>query len=288
MALRPAPSRSNYLGYPSTMGADFIDYIIADPFIAPMEHQRFRREDRAPARLLPGPTTACAKSPNRSRRRRTACPSGAFVFCCFNNTYKISRAGVQRLDAFARQDTRRRAVAPATPTRQRRATCEDMRRRRRRSASAGLRAKLPHPRNIWRRYALADLFLDKLPVQRAHHRERGLVVPGFLSSPARATFSSGVSRQTAAGVRSPELVDGFARCLRDARTAARGGPAPCSALREKLTRERLTPPLFDIDRYASSLEAALRIWCGLTASAAPSTVPVAASLAPQAAGIRSS
>ena len=41
MAHRAAAIQVNYLGYPSTMGADFIDYIVADPFIAPMRHQPF-------------------------------------------------------------------------------------------------------------------------------------------------------------------------------------------------------------------------------------------------------
>jgi protein O-GlcNAc transferase len=39
LAYRPAPIQVNYLGYPGTMGADFIDYILADAIVAPMEHQ---------------------------------------------------------------------------------------------------------------------------------------------------------------------------------------------------------------------------------------------------------
>ena len=44
LAYRPAPIQVNYIGYPGTMGAAFIDYILADPVVAPFEHQPFYSE----------------------------------------------------------------------------------------------------------------------------------------------------------------------------------------------------------------------------------------------------
>ena len=53
LAYRPAPVQVNYLGYPGTMGADFIDYILADAVVAPMEHQeQYSETDRPSSALL--------------------------------------------------------------------------------------------------------------------------------------------------------------------------------------------------------------------------------------------
>ena len=89
--LRPAPIQVNYLGYPGTMGAPFIDYILVDDFVVPADQQPYFTEKLV---HLPG----CYQV-NDSRREiasqapsRAACglPDTGFVFCSFNNTYKIT------------------------------------------------------------------------------------------------------------------------------------------------------------------------------------------------------
>src|SRR5262249_17472322 len=87
---RPAPAQGSYLGYPGSMGADFIDYIIADEIILPFEQQPFYAEkivhlpdcyqvnDRTHAIAAATPSRAAA-----------GLPESAFVFCCFNNSYKL-------------------------------------------------------------------------------------------------------------------------------------------------------------------------------------------------------
>ena len=90
LAFRPAPLQVNYLGFPGTMGAEFMDYILVDEFIVPPDQQQFFTEKVV---YLPG----CYQV-NDSRREiagptsRSACglPETGFVFCCFNQTYKIT------------------------------------------------------------------------------------------------------------------------------------------------------------------------------------------------------
>ena len=90
-ALRPASIQVSYLGYPGTMGADFIDYIIADGTVIPEEHQTYYSEKIV---RLPG-SYQCNDS-NRGIAERTPTraeadlPENGFVFCCFNNNYKIT------------------------------------------------------------------------------------------------------------------------------------------------------------------------------------------------------
>ena len=90
IALRPAPIQVNWLGYPGTMGTDCIDYIIADPFIIPEGMERCYAEKVV---RLPG----CYQINDRRRevsertptREECGLPAQGFVFCCFNQTYKI-------------------------------------------------------------------------------------------------------------------------------------------------------------------------------------------------------
>ena len=90
LARRPCSVQVSWLGYPGTMGADFIDYLIADPFVVPPEHERFYAE-----RILRMPH--CYQPNDRKRaiaapltRPAYGLPQEGFVFCCFNQCYKIT------------------------------------------------------------------------------------------------------------------------------------------------------------------------------------------------------
>ena len=98
VALRPAPIQINYLGYPGTMGAPFIDYLIGDPVVTPFAHAADYSETLV---QLP----ACYQINDRKRSVAQAPPKGelglpeqAFVFCSFNQTYKLNP---QTFDAWA-------------------------------------------------------------------------------------------------------------------------------------------------------------------------------------------
>ncbi len=89
-AMRPAPIQVNYLGYPSTLGSDYFDYMIADETVIPDDQRVFYSEQVV---WLPD----CYQANDRNRRiaegalTRSECglPENRFVFCSFNNSYKI-------------------------------------------------------------------------------------------------------------------------------------------------------------------------------------------------------
>lgn len=95
-----APLQINYLGYPGTMGADFIDYIIADPVLIPESHRHYYSEKIV---YLPGSYQANddqrAISDKTFTRAELGLPEEAFVFCCFNANFKITPA---EFDVWAR------------------------------------------------------------------------------------------------------------------------------------------------------------------------------------------
>src|SRR5579864_3929783 len=88
---RPAPIQVNFLGFLGTMGAEFIDYIVVDPFIAPLSQQPFCSEKIV--HLTGGwwPAEIRWEIAEEAHKRSTyGLPEDAFVFCCFNTSYKIT------------------------------------------------------------------------------------------------------------------------------------------------------------------------------------------------------
>jgi predicted O-linked N-acetylglucosamine transferase (SPINDLY family) len=90
-ALRPAPIQVNYLGYPATMAAPYIDYIIADPVVIPEAHFPYYSEKvvHLPHSYQVNDSQRCIAEATPTRRE-LGLPEAGFVFCCFNNTFKIT------------------------------------------------------------------------------------------------------------------------------------------------------------------------------------------------------
>lgn len=92
-AMRAAPIQVNYLGYPATMGASYIDYLIADPVVIPPDHQQYYTEKIA---YLPdsyqvnSSLDVGARHAVKLTRGECGLPEEVFVFCSFNNNYKIT------------------------------------------------------------------------------------------------------------------------------------------------------------------------------------------------------
>ena len=172
LAYRPAPVQVNYLGYPGTMGVDFIDYILVDPFVAPPDQQAHFSE-----RLVHLPDCYQVNDSKRNiadytpSRAEAGLPEKGFVFCCFNKAYKITPqifdiwmrllVAVQESVLWLYGDNK---------------TAE--RNLRQEAESRGVdperlvftsHAALP---DHLARHRLADIFLDTLPYQCPHHSER--------------------------------------------------------------------------------------------------------------------
>jgi protein O-GlcNAc transferase len=255
MALRPAPLQVNYLGYPGTMGADFIDYLVGDRFISAVERAGDYSEKLV---LMPDSYQVNDRRrpiAERPSRQALGLPENGFVFCCFNQTYKIlpdifavwmrmlgavpgSVLWLLELNPWAAQNLRREASARGVdPSR---------------LVFAPL---LPLSEHLGRLSA-ADLFLDTLPVN-AHTTASDALWAGLpLLTCAGETFASRVAGSLLAAVGVPELIT---RSL--AEYEALGlrlvrAPGELAALRRRLSRNRDTAPLFDTPRLVHHLETA--------------------------------
>jgi predicted O-linked N-acetylglucosamine transferase (SPINDLY family) len=255
LARRAAPIQVNYLGFAGTMGADFIDYIIADPVVLPAEEQRFFAESVV---TLPDcyqvndSTRAIAATP---ARHALGLPEHGFVLCCFNNNYKItppifdiwmrllrSTQGsvLWLLKDNAAAEASLRAVASARGVD---------------PARLVFAPRQPLADHLARHRA-ADLFLDTLPFN-AHTTASDALWAGLpLITCTGATFAGRVGASLLTAIGLPELAT---HSLDDYEALARrltAEPQRLAALRERLERNRRVHPLFDSQRYRRHIEAA--------------------------------
>jgi predicted O-linked N-acetylglucosamine transferase (SPINDLY family) len=260
-ARRPAPLAVNYLGFPGTMGADYIDYIIADRHVIPPRDAPYYAE-----KVVHLPDCYQANDSQRRigesgpSRREAGLPDDAFVFCCFNNNHKIMP------DVFDVWMNLLRAVPGSVlwllegnPT-----VTQNLRREAENRGVAGERIVFA-PRVASElhlaRHRLADLFLDTLP-HNAHTTASDALWTGLpLVTCVGSTFAGRVAASLLAALGLDELATASlgeyeALALRFARDAALLG-----TVRRKLASHRDTRPLFDAKRLCRHMEAAfMRMW----------------------------
>jgi protein O-GlcNAc transferase len=255
-AQRAAPIQVNYLVYPGTMGADFIDYIIGDAELIPQGDEVFYAEKvvRLPECYQVN-SARPVKSANIPVRADANLPESGFVFCCFNSNYKITP---DVFDIWMRLLDRVEGSVlwllegNAAASRNLRLEAE----------ARGVRAErlvfAPRmsPSNHMLRQRLADLFLDTLPCN-AHTTASDALWAGLPVLTCRgATFPGRVAASVLRATGLPELItenlnDYEALAFRLATT-----PELMADIRDRLARNKTTHPLFDTDRYRRHIESA--------------------------------
>jgi predicted O-linked N-acetylglucosamine transferase (SPINDLY family) len=255
-AERAAPIQINYLGYPGTMGAEYMDYLIADPTVIPEASQQFYSEKII---YLPN-----SYQPNDSRRAistepcaRAAegLPETAFVFCCFNNSYKITPAVFDvwmrilgRVEGSVlwlwenkpwasenlRKEARRRGISPERVI---------------------FARTLPLDEHL-ARHRLADLFLDTFPYNAhttaSHALWTGLPVLTRMGE----TFASRVAASLLRAVDLPELITATEAEFEELAVELAHDTERLQRLRQRLQQNRLSAALFDSRGFTRDLEAA--------------------------------
>jgi len=261
LAYRPAPIQASYLGFPGTIGAEFIDYIIADKTVAPFEHQVFYTE-----KIVHLPDCYQVNDTKRRiaertpTRQETGLPDNGFVFCCFNNNWKITpdifRVWMRLLHVVegsvlwllgdnksAERNLRMEAQACGIDP-----------------ARLVFASRLPLEGHL-ARHRVADLFLDTLPVN-AHTTASDALWAGLpVVTRLGESFAGRVAASLLNAVGLSELVthsieDYAALALRLAKD-----PSLLAGYRNQLAKNRLTHPLFDTDRFRRHIEASyLQMW----------------------------
>ena len=254
MAKRPCALQVEWLGYPGTMGADFFDYVIADEIVIPPGDERHYSE-----RVLRMPHSYQANdrkrpSPEPATRAEYGLPESGFVFCCFNQSVKITP------EIFDRWMSLLRAVPGSVLwlLEDNRWANENLKAAARAAGVAAERVviapRLPVPQHI-ARYRAADLALDTFPYTSHTTGSDALWAGCPLIALCGETFASRVSTSLVTHALVPELVthslDEYeALALRFATDAQL-----MSSTRARLAAARETAPLFDSAAFTRALEA---------------------------------
>ncbi|THD70670.1 MAG: glycosyltransferase family 41 protein [Bradyrhizobium sp.] len=258
---RPAPIQVNYIGFPGTLGAKFYDYILADATVLPFDRQPFYTE-----RIVHLPNSYLVNDTKRSvstrtpTRQESGLPEQGFVFCCFNNTYKITPpvfdvwmrllaqvegsvlwllSDRESAEANLLREAAARGIDPARLVFARRVPLEDH----------------------LARHRLADLFLDTLPYNAhttaADALSMGLPVVSCLGE----SFAGRVAASLLRAVGMLDLVTSSLGEYEDLILRIAREPAMLQELRDRLQRNKVSWPLFDSDLYRRNIESAyVRMW----------------------------
>lgn len=260
-AYRPAPVQVSYLGFPATMGADFIDYALVDSFVVPTTEQPNFAEKLV---HLPG----CYQVNDRRRAIAAATPTRAecglprdgFVFCSFNNSYKITPA---LLDVWMRL----LAAVPRSVLWLLEPNDLVQRNLRREAEQRGadparlVFAPLLPLADHLARHRNADLFLDTVPCN-AHTTASDALWAGLpIATCAGATFAGRVAGSLLSALDLSELIAETSVDYERKALALARDPARLASVRERLARNRDTAAPFDLPRTARHIEAAYaRMW----------------------------
>ena len=253
-ARRAAPLQVSYLGYPATMGVDYMDYIIADPIVIP---ERDRDHYAEKVAYLPGSyqvnDTKRKIADKIFTRKELGLPATGFVFCCFNNSYKITPATFERwmrilkkvkgsvLWLFEdkggaadnlRKEARRRGVDPGRLV---------------------FAQPLPADEHL-ARHRVADLFLDTLPYNAHTTASDALWVGLPVLTCVGEAFASRVAASLLSAVDMPELIATTSDAYEDLAIQLATSPARLSQLRKKLEHNRSVAPLFNTALFARHIE----------------------------------
>ncbi|MBT5050853.1 MAG: tetratricopeptide repeat protein [Rhodospirillaceae bacterium] len=261
LARRPAPIQAHFLGYPGTLGADFIDYLFVDEYLVPRDQAHRYAEN-----LIWLPDSYQVNDRKRAIAETTpsradcGLPADGFVFCCFNQTSKITPSQFDiwmRLlqtipgsvlwllhdNEMAERNLRREAqTRHVDPTK----------------LVFAPRADLPEH---LARHRLADLFLDTLPYN-AHTTASDALWMGLpvLTCSGRS-MAARVAGSLLRAIGLPELVTGNLDDYEASAHRLATEPDTLNAIRSKLEANRLKEPLFDTDRFRRHIEEAYeRMW----------------------------
>ncbi len=253
LSLRPAPIQVNYLGYPGTMGADFVDFIIADRFTIPPEMQQhytesvvwmpdcFQANDRTRPRLAPPSRKDCGLT------------ESDFVFCCFNQTFKFtpdvfniwcrllnavpgSVLWIAVSNSHTEGNLRREAVSRGV------------------ASERIIIAPLLPPNEHLARMQCADLFLDTLPYNAGTTCSDALWMGLPVITCAGDSFVSRMAGSLLTSIGVPELItynlEDYYHLALDLATDSE----KLKAIRNRIIASRDTSPLFDSARFTRNLE----------------------------------
>lgn len=256
LARRPAPIQLNYLGFPGTMGAGYVDYIMADRTVIPEPDRAHYSE-----KVIYLPHSYQVNDDKRAisdkifSRAELGLPTAGFVFCCFNNSFKITppvfdcwMRVLHRVEGSVLWLLEDNAAASGNLKKEAAARGIDPQR----LVFAGRMDLAEH----LARHRAADLFLDTAPYN-AHTTASDALWAGLpVLTRIGEAFPGRVAASLLHATGMSELVAPDVQAYEQAAIDLAANPGMLTAIRQKLADSRLTAPLFDTKRFTRYVETA--------------------------------
>ncbi|QWD28139.1 tetratricopeptide repeat protein [Polynucleobacter paneuropaeus] len=256
MAYRAAPIQVNYLGYPGTMGIDYIDYIIADNVLIPSENRSHYTE-----KVVTLPNSYQVNDRNRVisdkqfTREELGLPKNGFVFCCFNNNFKILPATFDSWMSILNTVNDSVIWLLEDNIAVSKNLQKEAEKRGIDSNRLVFAKRLPMPEHLARqRYA--DLFIDTLPYN-AHTTSSDALWAGLpVLTLIGKSFAGRVAASLLNAIGLPELITTTPEEYENLAIELARNPQKLSEIKQKLENNRLKTPLFDTPLFTRNLETA--------------------------------
>lgn len=276
---RSAPVQVNYLGYPGSIGGDFVDYILADSTVLPFDQQPHFSERivHIPGSFMPSDTTR-AISALAPSRRESGLPDEGFVFCCFNPGYKFSAAVFNIWMRILQSITGSILWISRQPEDVRSALKQEAADRGIDPARLIFAERIDKIEDHLARLRLADLFLDTLPYN-AHSTACDAIWAGLPVLTCKGdTFAGRVAASLLEAAGLPELITQNANDYEQLAVKLATEPMILQSCRERLARSRLECALFDADTHRRHIEAAFTaMWDNYKSGGQPKSFTVSPS-----------
>jgi predicted O-linked N-acetylglucosamine transferase (SPINDLY family) len=252
---RAAPIQLGYIGYLGTMGAKYMDYLVADKVIIPTQSTKHYSEKIV---YLPSYQVNDRKrviSEKRFTRQELGLSDESFVFCCLNNNYKITPttfdSWMRILHAvecsvlwlyvdneLAKVNLQKEALLRGIAT-----------------SRLIFASRISAP-DYLSRYLSADLFLDTLPYNAGTTASYALWAGLPVLTLIGQSFASRVAASLLTAIDLPELITQTPEAYEALAIDLATHPEKLEAIKEKLSKNRLTTPLFDTHRFTQNIEVA--------------------------------
>jgi len=254
-SFRAAPIQLSYVGYLGTMGTNFIDYILADPTLIPMELQEFYSEKIVylPSYQVNDSQKKISEKP--FKRDDFGIPKNAFVFCCFNNNFKIlpeTFSGWMRI--LKSVDGSVLFLYASNPFSQAHLQAE--------AEARGIEANrlifgnsLPREEYL-ARYRSCDLFLDTTPYNAGTTASDALWAGLPVLTLIGNTFAARMAASLLVAIDLPELITHSQAEYEQLAIDIAKTPKKLESLKTRLEENRLTTPLFNTPLFTRHLEIA--------------------------------
>ena len=252
-AMRVAPIQVSYIGFLGTMGSNFHDYILADLTIIPKNNRKYYSEKVAYLSNYQANDSKRIYPEIDIKRKDIGLPESGFVFCCFNNTYKITP---EIFDSWARiLNAVKGSVMLIYVDNE--AAKNNLKReilsRRVDSSRLFFEGRLPFSEYL-ARYRLVDLFLDTYPYNAGTTASDALWMGLPVLTLSGNSFSSRMAASLLNAVNIPELITNSQSKYEAKAIELATNSKKINSIKENLANKIDSTPLFDSVKFTKNLE----------------------------------